>query len=271
MTSWQKAIKYAAMAFAIFLIVGIIGGILSAVAGLDVLFGGKGDDFAGDMKTYQVGAQIEQLEIEISAAELEIVTGEEFRVESNHKYLSVKESGSRLVISETQRFSGTYRGGVTLTLYIPEGTVFDKADITTGAGVVTIGALSADRLTMDFGAGKVDIETLSAYDRAEINGGAGQITVRGGELDDLDLDMGVGELNLTSRLSGECDVDCGVGETNLTLLGSASDYRIQIDKGLGEAVIDGQRAKDDKVYGTGGTELDVDGGVGRIEIGFQPG
>ena len=42
-----------------------------------------------------------------------------------------------------------------------------------------------------------------------------------------------------------------------------------LDKGVGEAVIGGERAADGAVYGSGENAVDVDGGVGRVEIGFE--
>ena len=52
MTSTQKIIKYCAIAFALFLAVSIIGGIVSAVASLSFISGGKHD--VGDMNTYAI-------------------------------------------------------------------------------------------------------------------------------------------------------------------------------------------------------------------------
>lgn len=270
MTSWQRAIKYAAIAFAIFLAVSIIAGIVGALAGLDLLFGGQNDSTAGEVKTYEISGGIDQLDIDIGAADFQIKYGDEFRVESNLNGLKVQEKNGRLTISENDHFGLTYHSEVKLTLYIPEGTVFDKADITTGAGLVTIGELAADTLKLELGAGRVDIESLIALRDCEIHGGAGEITIRGGALSDLDLEMGVGELNLTSELTGECDLDCGIGAVSIVLLGSEEDYRVEIDKGLGEAVINGQQAVNSQVYGSGRAEIDVDGGVGRIEISFRP-
>lgn len=270
MTSWQKTIKYAAMAFAVFLAVSIIGSILGALAGVDLLLGSGERGAVGEMKTYEISGGIRELDIDIGAADFEIKSGDTFRVESNLKNLTVQERSGRLVISEKTQFGVTYTGEATLDLYIPAGTVFDKADITTGAGVVSISELTADTLKLELGAGKVDIESLTATRRAEIDGGAGELNILGGNLCDLDLDLGVGELNFSAGLSGECDFDCGVGAANIVLPGGEEDYTIRIDKGLGDASIGGEHVTDGRNYGSGPVELDVDGGVGKIEISFRP-
>lgn len=267
MTSWQKAIKYVAMAFAIFLSVSIIGGILSIFKTFDFLFGQK--DVVGDMQTYNISSEITELDIDISVADFAIKTDDDFRVESNHKYLTVEEKNGCLVISEEERFWSSDAGKVKIELYIPEDTVFDKADIVTGAGVVSVTELSADRLLLELGAGEVNIKKLTAADRAEIEGGAGSVTINGGRLHNVNLDMGVGELKLTSRLTGESKLNYGVGATNLVLLGSSDDYRIEIDKGLGEAKIDGEKMDNGNVYGFGENKVDIDGGVGEIKVSFS--
>lgn len=267
MTSWQKAIKYAAMAFAIFLSVSIIGGILSILTSFGFFFGGK--DVIGEMQIYNIGSEITELDIDISVADFAIKTDDDFRVESNHKYLTVEEKNGCLVISEKERFWGYDAGKVKLNIYIPEGTVFDKADIVTGAGIVSVNELSAETLLLELGAGEVNIKKLTAFDRAEIDGGAGSITISDGTLHDLDLDMGVGELKLTGRLTGESDLNYGVGATDLVLLGSVDDYCVEIDKGLGEAKIDGEKMNDEGVYGSGENKIDIDGGVGEMKISFS--
>ena len=267
MTFWQKMIKYFAIAFAMLLIVSIIGGIVGTFSSLSFVFGDK--DVVGELETYSINSDIKELDIDISAADFVVKTGDEFCVKSNYKYITVEEKSDRLVISEKKRFWGSYSGRVSIELYVPEETVFEKANISTGAGRVTIETLSAELLTLNLGAGEVKIDFLNATERAKINGGAGSITIGDGALRNLDLNMGVGELKLTSKLAGECDLDCGVGATNLVLIGTSEDYKIKLDKGLGEAKIDGEYIRNGCIYGAGENTVDVDGGVGAIKITFR--
>ena len=81
--------------------------------------------------------------------------------------------------------------------------------------------------------------------------------------------MGVGELNLKSRIEGKSELDYGIGETELTLLGSREEYKIEIDKGIGEARLDGESMRDDSVYGSGENFIEIDGGIGEINIEFS--
>ncbi len=268
MTSVQKIIKYLAMALAIFLCVNIIGGIITAVAGVSLFLSDKENDAIGEMQVYPIDSEISSLSIDLSAAELKIKTADNFSVESNHKYISVKEDNGQLCIDETKMPFSVLSKGVTVILNVPEDFVFDDATIETGAGKVEIEALSADVLNLSLGAGEAKINNLTANARADIDGGAGALTVDGGLLNNLDLEMGVGELNLRSRVEGESSIDYGVGETNLTLIGSKSDYKIELDKGIGEAKLEGESMNDDSVYGSGLNFIEIDGGVGSIKIEF---
>lgn len=265
MTTFQKAVKYLAMAFAIFLTVSIIGGILSMFG----LFGGffGGDAVTDDIKTYTVSSDIKSLEVKINAADFTIKQGDSFSVESNLKYLTVEDKNGVLTIRDTKKFIRTYTGAV-LTLYIPADTVFDKANITTGAGRLTVDNLSADTMNFELGAGEVAIDTLVAASDIDINGGAGKITISGGALHNLDLDMGAGQLNLTSALTGESDFDLGVGESNITVIGNKNDYKLDIERGLGNITVDGTSVSNIKGQGNGNNDIEISGGIGAINLKF---
>ena len=268
MTSIQKAIKYIAIAFAILLTVSIIGGILGAVGTVGFLFD-IGETPIGEMKTYEISENITELDIDIGAADFRVIEGESVSVKTNNKNITVKEHDGKLIISEKGRVLGyDYSSGeLVVDLYFPKGIVFDKVDITTGAGVVSIYTLTASDLSLELGAGKAEIATLVATKRADIDGGAGQIIISGGELCNLDLDMGIGELSLTSVITGKSEIDCGIGEVNITLLGGSDDYRIDVEKGLGDIRVDGKSFSG--IYGDGNNKIDIDGGVGRINIKFE--
>ena len=266
MTPFQKTVKYIAMAFAIFLTVSIIGGMLS-VFGLFSGFWG-GDAVIENVKTYTVSSDINALDVKINAADFQIKQGEAFSVESNLKHLTVEDKDGVLTIKETKKFGSTYTGAI-LTLYIPADTVFEKANIVTGAGRFTVDYLSADAMNFELGAGEVTIGSLIAAKYADIEGGAGKITIADGALNNLDLEMGVGQLNLTSVLSGDCSLDSGVGEMNVTLLGNKEDYKLDLEKGIGNISVDGDNISGNSNIGNGINEVEIHGGIGAIHVKFK--
>ena len=270
MTSFQKMIKYIAVALAIFLIVTIFGGIITGLSSISFLHSKKEKtEVVGEMKVYPIESDISSLSIDLSGAELKIITADKFSVESNHKYISVNSDKEKLTIRETKKPLATTANDVTVILNIPENFVFDEVSIDAGAGKVSVDALSCDDLKLSLGAGKVDIKNLTANSKSEIDGGAGELNIDGGKLCNLNLDMGVGKLTLKSRLEGDSDLDIGVGKTDLCLLGDKEDYKIEFDKGVGDARIQGEAMRDDSVYGSGENLIEIDGGVGTLNIEFS--
>ena len=221
-----------------------------------------------DSRTYEITSDIHSLDIQINAADFKIEHGYEFSVESNLKYLSVSEKDGVLTIIDEAKSSSNYSNPV-LTLYVPNGIVFDDVDITTGAAKLTADALSASLLELKLGAGDVRFESLNASSNANIKGGAGQITIASGTLNDLTLEMGVGELNLTAAVLGDSNLKFGVGESNLTLIGGKDDYKVDVEKGLGSISVDGKDVSDFGSSGNGQSHIHIEGGVGAVHIIFQ--
>lgn len=267
MTTAQKIIKYCAVVFGIFLAVSIIGGIVGAVAGISGAV--WEEDMIGEMQTYAVSGAVERLEIDLSGAQLAIKTGESFSVESDHKALKLEDADGLLRIYEDHPAVSFHSGAARIELTVPEDFAFDRVELSTGAGTVKIDALTAEVLSLELGAGKAEIDRLVATGSARINGGAGELDVGGGALANLKLDMGVGEVNLESRLTGSCEIDHSVGELNLTLLGAEEDYSVTLDKGVGEATLDGKKMNDGETHGSGVNTVRIDGGVGALRVGFH--
>lgn len=268
MTAIQKVIKYLAMAFAICLIVSIFSGILGAVGFITNLdIGSKSSGVTENVTSYPVDGDVTELQIVINAAKLTVKQGDAFCVESNLKHISVTNDNGVLRIKENNRVQ--LRADAVVTLTVPVGTVFNKAEITTGAGKVTMDVLSADSLDLELGAGDAQIGTLSAAHESQIEGGTGRIVIENGALHNLDMEMGVGQMKLTSALTGRCSLDLGVGETNLTLLGAKEDYTIYAEKGLGNCTVDGVSVGDEATVGNGPTTVDIEGGVGAVKVNFR--
>ena len=262
MSTGQKIIKYFAAALAALLAVSILGSILGAVG----FFGGLffQSTATGEQRSYEVSGPVTVLELDVGAANLTVITGDRFSVESNLRRLTVSEEDGVLRIEEEGSF-GARTEGAALTLSIPAGTVLDRAALSTGAGTVTVEALSARDLELELGAGEVTIGELNALDRASVEGGAGQITVSGGTLRNLELEMGVGRLAMTAALTGENRLRLGIGESRLTLLGSRADYRVEAEKGLGGLTLDGASVSSGTV-GSGPNLVEIQGGIGQIRL-----
>lgn len=80
MTTLQKIIKYCAIAFAVFLIISIIGGITGAVAGVSFLW--DDEDTVGEMQALAVTGEVRKMAIDLKSTQLEVRAGDRFSAAS---------------------------------------------------------------------------------------------------------------------------------------------------------------------------------------------
>ncbi len=268
MTEAQKIIKYLAMILAIFLIVAIIGGAVTCLSFITVVFSDNDKVAVSELSDYTV-KNVDRLYIELEAADLEIKSGATFSLKSNHEYIKVEESQGSLSIKETKRPWKLNDRGYKVVLTIPETTSLESVTISTGAGRMSLDTLNAKALKLSLGAGEVTLSNVTVTDKTEFEGGAGEITINNCTFTDLDMQIGVGECSLTAAVLGDSEIDCGVGEANFAFIrNSNTDYTLSVDKGLGEVTVDDKSIKDGDTIGFGENEIDINCGVGEVDIEF---
>lgn len=270
MTTLQKIIKYLALAFAIFLILAIISGVVgvfTAIAGIAAWR----DDRAASSEPADVtfdASEVRSLDMEIAAANIRVLCGDELNVETDNPYISVYTSNNGTLHIEEESHIGDLDGS-TLTVYIPEDMVFDEANITTGAGRIQAEQLVCRELDLELGAGEAEFQTLTVTDSADIEGGAGQIVVHDGRLHDLAFEMGVGEGDIVAVITGDSQITAGVGALYLTIPASPEDYTIHAEQGIGRIEIDNTHITGESTVGSGPNRLELDGGIGNITVDFE--
>ena len=197
MTFWQKVIKYLAIALAIFLIVNIIGAILSIIG----IIGGipfstntitdvkeeivqESPEYLKQPEVIADNINIEDIvkvEIEVKYSNLEIKKGD-FKVESNDTNVKCTQKGNELIVKETENNWLRNKERNKVIIYIPENKEFNEIEIDTGAGNIEIESLNTKDLSFSIGAGKVEINNLKVTNEAEIDGGAGKVDILSGEI-----------------------------------------------------------------------------------------
>lgn len=224
-----------------------------------------------EAKTYDIASEIKSLDIRINAADLKIEYGDKFSVLSNLKNLEVEETNGTLSIKDlTKVKSGkNYYENAMLTVYVPAESLFETINVDNGVGEFKADALTAEKIVVKLGAGDATIGSLMASNYADIECGAGSMTIYDGEINNCDMEVGVGDLNLTTKLTGDCEFEFGVGEYNITLKGNKSDYKLDIEKGIGSITVDGKDVSDFVNSGNGTAKVEISGGVGAINVKFE--
>ncbi len=280
MNQFQKTVKYTAMAFAVFLAVTIISGIvglvlnvISVITGVSIFGNQKRIDIAFDL------TGVESLDVDHDAGNLIIKTGDTFRVEgedvSEGFIAEVTEDGTlRVYETNKHKFLGINFNGLgsfrsKVTVYLPEDFVAEKVILDTGLGNTTVEALRAEELTISAGVGNIRGYDIVA-DNVKLDGGLGNCTLTGVSLRDADIDCGLGGLRIEGELLGNNKIDCGVGGVNLDLIGSRNDYSMDVDAGLGSVQVNGEKLSGSYSNVDARHSLKVDGGVGQVNIDFNP-
>lgn len=275
MTTAQKVIKYIATAFAVFLIITIISAILSGGYALLNAFGlihTNNNIVTEDLKVISNEVkEISTLKLDLSFTNLEIKTGDNFKVETNNSKITFTNNNGSVKIKEENNNWLTNNNRVSnLIIYLPEDMIsLDETKIETGAGNINIERLNTQSLYLELGAGDVKIENLTVTEEAKIDGGVGRTELKSCKINSLKANLGMGEFVFNGILTGKSEIDSGVGAINIDLIDNKKNYKIDVSKGLGNVTLDGQKLEMDKVYGTGENYLDIDGGIGEIKINFK--
>lgn len=275
MTTAQKVIKYIATAFAVFLIFTIISAILSGGYVLLRAFGlihANENTITENLKVISSEVkEVSTLKIDLACTNLEIKTGDSFKVETNNLQVTFEEENGRVKIKEkNQNWLNNNNRTSNLIIYIPENMIaIDETKIETGAGKINIEKLNTQGLYLELGAGDVHIENVMATQEAKIDGGVGRTELKSCEINNLRANLGMGEFVFSGKLTGKTEVDSGVGAINIDLMDNKENYTIDVSKGIGNVTLDGQKLEMDRVYGTGENYLDIDGGIGEIKIDFK--
>lgn len=278
MTSFQKIIKYGAIAFAIYLCFMIISMIvfgISAVFGITAgieMFRNSSND-AMIPKWEQEYSNITSMDIDLSVCKLTIQKGDTLKVcasEVSDKF-KCRVEGNRLKIEDQNIYRPIFNNledvKSEVIIYIPENMSFEEVKIETGVNETNIEWLKADNVNLEMGVGKYQINALSAK-YAKIEAGAGEATIEHSNMEELKLDGGIGKLVFTGKITKTADIDCGVGKLEVNLIGLPTDYKIKAETGLGSFKVDGEKVSNNQTLGNGNVTVKVDAGVGDTTINY---
>lgn len=279
MTSFQKVIKYGAIAFAIYLSFLIIGMIVFGIttifgitAGLEMFENSKNSE-AMVTKWEQEYTNINNLDIELDICKLTIKKGSTLKVEASQvsDQFKCKTEENKLKIEDRKSHSNifnTRESKPEVIIYLPDNIELEEVSIETGVNETTIEYLKANQINLDMGMGKYDIDTILAK-HAKIQAGAGEAIIKHANFEELKLEGGVGKLVLTSKVAKKADISSGVGKMELNLIGLPTDYKIKTETGLGNFVVNGQRVADNQTLGNGDAIIKIDAGVGETTVNFS--
>lgn len=260
MNTFQRIIKYAALALAFSIIVSILSLLFVFVSNISEIFESS---VSTEISTDYTGSQINSLEIDLKEVNLYIIKGNSFNVKTNTDKITSEVINGKLEIKDK---SIKYSKNKMVELTIPENVILSEIDIEVGIGKNDIELLNANNIKLELGSGKMTINNINAYTNLKVDGGSGEINIMNANVSNMEIDMGVGLTTFEGILKGNNKIEAGIGELKINLKDSIDNYRFDVNKGLGSIKVNNNEISNNTIYGSGVNLLKIEGGIGSIKI-----
>lgn len=231
------------------------------------IFSGDSSQWSEDVIGDQLG--FDELRIKVAATNVRVEQGDKFQILADEEVIEYRRDGNKIYLEEKNfgLWGNWHKIGGELKIMLPEEMMsLKKVSLEAGAGTVYVSGLVVEEMDLDLGAGRAELTGVKVANQIKVDGGAGYLAMTGAELRNLDLEMGVGKVELAGKIEGSSKIDAGVGKLEVRLQGKEDDYRLKFEKGLGVITVNGESMGDGAVWGNGANKIEVDGGVGAIEI-----
>ena len=271
MTAFQKVIKYLAIAFAIYLIIMIVGVIFSLFAviiGLEKWSNSSNQEIVEHNITEY--SNVEKLDIKLGVCRLEIKEASQIKVETSDvtdKFKCELKNGT-LKIEDNKMNTNIFNNKVPeVTIYIPRNYKFNEIDLELGVNNSNIYELNGKDISIEFGVGKARIDSLNG-EKVEINGGAGETKIDNVNIEHLDLEAGIGSIVINGKILNNSEIVSGIGRLEVNLVGEKDNYELRLERGIGNLEVDGEKVREDENIGNGTIKIRIEAGIGETEINF---
>lgn len=290
----KKLIKGSVIAAVILIVLGIglaVGGVTllggkaaakTALAGYELYFDEAGahlnlDNYVGETaSSMESFDEIVGIHLEAGAAEVQIVENDsldQISVDSEGKYVIYTKDEVLYIENAEGAQNSNYDGGK-IYIEIPTGMRLREAELSLTAADAMIQNLTADKVSIEIGAGCAEIMILDAKE-AEFEIGAGKVLVNWGTVEDCSAEVDLGSFFYTGSILKKAEVECDLGNAELVLEGAETDYNYELDSEAGNIsigfaayqgnasnVIENQGAKAD---------LELECNMGNISVDFKGG
>lgn len=278
MSAIQKLVKAIGMFIAVILSLGIIAGICIAA----VQFSNRGKDLKYSSTVEGKGSyrveSFDSIDVSSSVANIYIKPGDNYLVETENVTdkieIRVKNNGT-LTISDDKKWydlfgwftHSSYHKNSNIYITVPTNFKADSIDISVGTGNVSMEQIITDELDIDGGTGDVYGKQIKV-NQLSIDAGTGEIEFVDLVTGDTDINTGVGNVTMQGKFEGDTDIDGGTGNMDLTIDGKRTDFNLEVDGGLGSVYVNGKKTREIEEDTNAKKDMNVDGGVGDINLTF---
>ncbi len=278
MTGFQKFIKYAAIAFGIYLSITIILVLLGIARGF--VGASRNDEFKDltrDREEYHTEnitrtyENIKNLEINVEETELIIKNGDTFRIDGTNipDRMEIKQDGDRLKVSDEELPSDFSDENMVVTIYVPEDIKLDTIDLEINYVPADIQKLNTANLKLDIYNNYCEIDEIIA-DNMEFKNEEGNIDIYDAEIGRLLFDSESGVEDVSLDITGNAEINLEYSYTDMNLIGAQEDYQISTRNQSGNIYVDGETITSNaETWGSGNTKINLDNVHADIFITFR--
>lgn len=277
MTGFQKFIKYAAIAFGIYLSITIV----FVLMGIASRFVDNSNESFTEMiedkekpKLKDISEEytdITNIEIDLKHLKMIIKKGEKFKIEGTNipEKLEIKQNKNQLKISDENMSTNFYTVNNVLTIYIPEEQKLDNIEIEAEDISLDAERLNAINLKLDTYNNDSVINELFV-DNLEIHNEYGEIEVKNSEVKTLKLDSESGTEDINIKIAEKAEMDLEYSTTNIVLAGTLENYEIRNKKQFGTIYIDGKEVIDkEENIGKGNSKINIESKYTEMYMDFE--
>ena len=299
MSPLQRVIKYCAMGFAAFLMVGILSSIVAVVSGVSYGFDvyEESKNYVSFIKDFD---NVKNLNLSNGDKKLTVVSGDTNKVIVEAKNvpdtLGVKvTSDGTLIIDDNNRFhiswifgwTGDWNQEMEVIVTVPRDFTAGRVELDSGSATMKVEDLVADNMIIDSGSGNFVGRNLYAkkanlslgsgsslleyvkFDKGKVDCGSGDVKIENATFYNVEFEGGSGSLSYSGKLLGKTNMEGRSGRSSFELEGNLEEYDIACDSGSGGIWIDGTKEDNYKNHNSeASNEIRIDGGSGRILINF---
>lgn len=161
-----------------------------------------------------------------------------------------------------------------ITLTIPENAKIKEFEMILGAGSCTGKYLSADNITIEVGAGNLELDKLEAEKSLSLLVGAGNVEANSIEAGQLEVECGAGRCFIDGAMTVEdIDVTCDAGYVHMDIEGTENSYNYDLECSVGSIKMAGKQYSgldfSKEIDNDAEKTLTAECNVGCIEIDFE--
>lgn len=276
MTGLQKFIKYAAIAFGIYLSITIVFVILELARGFvgfskvedkSLIEHKNGYTVEDISKEYN---NVKKLEIDLESTKLVIKNGDKLKVEGTNipEKMEIQQDGETLKIDD-EKTSHNSSGDKIITIYLPENEKLDTINIETKYESIDAEKLNATNLKLDTSSNDCKIDELVS-DNLEIDNEYANIDIYNCEAKVFKFDSESGAENINIKVVESANIEIKYSDTNINFIGKQDDYQINNKNNFGTTYIEGEEmTADNQTIGSGNAKIDLNIKSSDIYINFD--